>query len=420
MAFSREIRVRARLDRDGTTPAHPVVRCELRGVGFAATRWATLALVFGMAASCSKSRPGAAAQPNVRPPQPISAAAVPPPADGEHGAGKKGGGSSRRAPSTSTARPRASSATRSCRSSLKPFAAARDRRPDVARYYSLPRLLRAIGIDVAEDPRDPDLRLARSRRHHRRPTRSARSATAWLRLHPADAGQAPRALGAAARAAAPADGRRDHRTSRSTSTRPPPTMSHGECGSTARSSTRRSRTSATASPRARASTSTGRLDGWVRRKPLPEQAHRSGQRAGARQVLHGRVPRVRRRRLARREGDRLLRRRRRCSRGSTGRPGRRVQGGLRLRAAQPQSRAGQGTLPRRQELPGYFHPALRPHDAPGAPARPCCPGAARWIGRYPEWRRWRGKRRRKWRKQRCNAGGTGREWWVSPADDDQF
>ena len=52
----------------------------------------------------------------------------------------------------------------------------------------------------------------------------------------------------------------------------------------------------------------GKLEGWVRRKKLPSKLLADEQRGGARQVLHGRVLRVRGRQYAQREGDRLLRR----------------------------------------------------------------------------------------------------------------
>ena len=62
-----------------------------RGPRFALVRWATFALAFGVAASFAKGRTIASAAPPVVHPL-GGTAAVPPPADGEHGAGKKGEG----------------------------------------------------------------------------------------------------------------------------------------------------------------------------------------------------------------------------------------------------------------------------------------------------------------------------------------
>lgn len=102
-----------------------------------------------MAASCSKSHPSAAAQPNVRPPHPILAAAVPPPAEGEHGAGKKGGGFKESAVYVDG---HAKGVLRFSElpATIKPSARPEIDGLDVARYFRLDEYLEALGIDLAK------------------------------------------------------------------------------------------------------------------------------------------------------------------------------------------------------------------------------------------------------------------------------
>ena len=115
--------------------------------GFASWRWGSMALAFGMAASCSKNQPTAAAQTKAPLLQPTVAAA-PPPAEGQHGAGKKGGGFKESAVYVDGV---AKGILRYSElpASAKPVAMPEiDELPDVARYYRLSEYLRGIGVDL--------------------------------------------------------------------------------------------------------------------------------------------------------------------------------------------------------------------------------------------------------------------------------
>ena len=156
------------------------------------------------------------------------------------------------------------------------------------------------------------------------------------------------------------------------------------CGSTASPSTSDPLRRATASPRARASTSTASSTGWVRRKTLPEQAHRAGQRAApTRSSRRTRSsPTSAPTRTARRRSTSTTATR--CSRGSTGKTWAQRKGDYVFELPNRSHGQVKELFPGDKSSPGHFHPALRAHDAPRAPARSCGPGAAGWIGRCPE------------------------------------
>ena len=117
-------------------------------IGFATWRWGSIALAFGMAASCSKSQPTAAAS-TTRPPRPAMAV-VPPPAEGEHGAGKKGGGRFKESTVYVDGQAKGILRYSELPSSLKPFTLPELDDLNVARYYRLGEYLKAIGVDFAK------------------------------------------------------------------------------------------------------------------------------------------------------------------------------------------------------------------------------------------------------------------------------
>ena len=118
--------------------------------GFAAGRWGVLALAFGMAASCSRSSPSAAAQ-GIQPTAPTAhpVAAVPPPAEGQHGAGQKGGNFKE---STVYLDGVAKGVLRYSElpASLVPFARPEIDDKTIPRYYRLADYFEAIGIDLSK------------------------------------------------------------------------------------------------------------------------------------------------------------------------------------------------------------------------------------------------------------------------------
>ncbi len=118
-----------------------------RTIGFATWRFGAIALSLGMAASCSKSHPTVAAQPATPPPQP-TVADVPPPAAGEHGAGKKGSGKFNESPVYVDGVAKGILRFSEMPPQLKPFAFPEIDDLDVPRYYRLVDYLRAIGVDV--------------------------------------------------------------------------------------------------------------------------------------------------------------------------------------------------------------------------------------------------------------------------------
>jgi hypothetical protein len=117
---------------------------------FAAIRWATIALTFGVAASCSRSNPVAQAQPT--PPKPAFAQvpAVPPPADGEHGGGKTGEGQFRDTAVYLDGKARGVLRYSELPPGLEPFTMPEIDDLDVPRYYKLTDYFTRIGIDVAK------------------------------------------------------------------------------------------------------------------------------------------------------------------------------------------------------------------------------------------------------------------------------
>ena len=118
-------------------------------LGFAAWRWGTFALAFGMVASCSRSHPTAAAQNNGVPIRLMPAAGLPAQADGEHGAGKKGGGNFKESVVYVDGQAKGILRYSELPSSLKPIAIPEiDELPDVARYFHLADYLEGIGVDL--------------------------------------------------------------------------------------------------------------------------------------------------------------------------------------------------------------------------------------------------------------------------------
>jgi hypothetical protein len=101
-----------------------------------------------MAASCSKSHPTEAAQPVA--PRPVAnAAQVPPPADGQHGAGKTGGGTFKESVVYVDGVAKGVLRYSELPSTLKPMAMPEiDDLPEVARYYRVSDYLKAIGVDL--------------------------------------------------------------------------------------------------------------------------------------------------------------------------------------------------------------------------------------------------------------------------------
>jgi hypothetical protein len=117
---------------------------------FAVIRWATLALAFGVAASCSKSEPNASAHP-AGPPQPAALhPAVPPPADGEHGGGKKGEGQWRDSAVYLDGKARGVLRYAELPPGLEPIALPEIDDLDIPRYYRLCDYFTRIGIDVSK------------------------------------------------------------------------------------------------------------------------------------------------------------------------------------------------------------------------------------------------------------------------------
>jgi hypothetical protein len=114
---------------------------------FAAWRFGLLALALGTAASCSKSRPSASAAPAIPPPQP-TVADVPPPAEGQHGAGKKGGGNFNESAVYVDGVAKGILRYSELPPQLKPFTLPEIDDLDVPRYYRLADYLEAIGVNL--------------------------------------------------------------------------------------------------------------------------------------------------------------------------------------------------------------------------------------------------------------------------------
>lgn len=115
---------------------------------FAAVRWGTLALAFGVAASLPAGGPTASAQPPA--PRPSPHATVPPPSDGEHGGGKKGEGQFRDSAVYLDGRARGVLRFAELPPGLEPFTMPEIDDLDVARYYRLGDYFAKVGIDVAK------------------------------------------------------------------------------------------------------------------------------------------------------------------------------------------------------------------------------------------------------------------------------
>lgn len=118
-----------------------------RTVTSAGWRWAALAVAFGMAASCSKSHPTESAQP-AAPSLVATAAVVPPPAVGQHGAGKSGGGAFRESAVYVDGKARGVLLYSELPPTLKPMAIPAIDDLDVPRYYRVADYLKAIGVDL--------------------------------------------------------------------------------------------------------------------------------------------------------------------------------------------------------------------------------------------------------------------------------
>jgi hypothetical protein len=119
-------------------------------MGFAAWgRFGALALALGAAASCSKSHPSASANPVARPPQ-QTVAALPQPADGQHGAGKQGGGKFNESAVYLDGVPKGILRYSELPAQLKAYPMPEIDDLPVARYYRLADYLEAIGVDLAK------------------------------------------------------------------------------------------------------------------------------------------------------------------------------------------------------------------------------------------------------------------------------
>ena len=120
-----------------------------RGPRFAVVRWATFALAFGVAASFAKGRTVANAAPAAL--RPLGgAAAVPPPADGEHGAGKKGEGQFKDTAVYVDGKAFGVMRYAELPPGLEPMPLTEIDDLAVPRYYKLGEYFARIGIDVAK------------------------------------------------------------------------------------------------------------------------------------------------------------------------------------------------------------------------------------------------------------------------------
>ena len=117
---------------------------------FAAIRWSTLALAFGLAASCSKGGPTASAQPAAPRPLVAHEPAVPPPADGDHGGGKKGEGQFRDTAVYVDGKARGILRYAELPPGLEPFAMPEIDDLTIPRYYRLGDYLTRVGVDVSK------------------------------------------------------------------------------------------------------------------------------------------------------------------------------------------------------------------------------------------------------------------------------
>ena len=107
-----------------------------------------MALAFGMAASCSRTPATVAAQTSAPRAHP-DVATVPPPAEGQHGAGKKGGGKFNESAVYVDGEAKGILRYSELPASAKPRAMPEiDELPDVARYYRLSEYLKGIGVDL--------------------------------------------------------------------------------------------------------------------------------------------------------------------------------------------------------------------------------------------------------------------------------
>ncbi|HEY1693596.1 MAG TPA: hypothetical protein VGG39_15615 [Polyangiaceae bacterium] len=117
--------------------------------GFATTRWAVLAIAFGLAASASEAHSSAAAQRTGQPFAFHQAPSVPPPAEGEHGAGRHGGNFKE---SCVYVDGKAKGILRYSElpSTIEPFAIPEIDDKTIPRYYRLADYLEAIGVDLSK------------------------------------------------------------------------------------------------------------------------------------------------------------------------------------------------------------------------------------------------------------------------------
>ena len=111
-----------------------------------ANSWTAL-VVLGLALGCSKSHPTASAHAS-SPPVVSAAIGAPPPAAGEHGEGKRGGGQFRDSVVYVDGQAKGVLRYSELPPALKPFPMREIDALDVARYYSLPDYLQAIGVDL--------------------------------------------------------------------------------------------------------------------------------------------------------------------------------------------------------------------------------------------------------------------------------
>ncbi|HEY8088772.1 MAG TPA: hypothetical protein VIF09_13025, partial [Polyangiaceae bacterium] len=122
-------------------------------IRFAAWRWAAVAIAFGLAGSSTSHRSASAQPPAAAPATPAAPTAaqatVPPPAQGEHGAGKRGAGSNfKDTPVYVDGKAKGILRVSEMPPSLHPFAMPSIDDLDIARYYRLYDYLLAIGVDL--------------------------------------------------------------------------------------------------------------------------------------------------------------------------------------------------------------------------------------------------------------------------------
>jgi hypothetical protein len=334
-------------------------------LGVATVRWGGLALAFGVAAS----HPTTSAHASATPRGAITLAplaTVTPQAEGQHGDGKKGGGNGFKE-SVVYVDGQAKGVLRFSElpSSMKPIAIPQIDELDVPRYYKLADYLEGLGIDLGKIRElqiygshdriaiitGDEIRTLRDGLVFDFTQQTAGKARArWAQLHTLP-----------------------HRpmvdvimTVSIYVDKAAPTLAHGDMWLDGKVVDDPVPYVGDGVPKGTRVYADGKLDGWVRRKTLPSKLLAPNSEQVARQVLHGRVPRVRGRRHAQREGDRLLRR------GHVSRSGRRedleqdargTTSSSCPRAATGRSRSSSPATRARGSLPSRFMRAAPPRHA---------------------------------------------------------